>query len=270
MILAPAGWGKTTLGVALVRALHPPKESVIVVGPVPTLAKELGVKWYNVSTTDREEQERFFRRVLDDVRIPYDEGGRDYCLVIDEADLYFSTAGRTYGCDALREIVNTARNYGLCQILIARGTSDLAKNAIANSSAVFMGRVIEPNLQDYARRWMKDIPDVERVLGNLPPHVFVVYAPNQTPKLQGLAKVVNGVIECRELTLSPPQSPSITPNEERISPAESAGTEVADDVSPIDTGPDIAESITASMKPKDTASPSDAHTTESAPPSVKS
>lgn len=256
LILGPAGSGKTTLGVAFVKALNPPKEALIVVGPVPTIATKLGVQWYNVSTTDREVQERFFRNVLERCTTPYAEGGTDCMLVIDEADLFFSSAGRTYGCDALREIVNTARNYGLSQILIARGTSDLAKNTIANSSVVFIARTVEPNLLDYARRWMKDIPDVERVLANLPPHVFLVYAPNQTPKLQGFAKVENGQIVCREpesSKVSP--STNTTPTEEPTSPGESVNTEDAPSFSPTDIGPDSAGSTTPSTDSTSTAAP---------------
>jgi len=252
LVLGPSGCGKTTLAVAFVRELGTPKERIVAVGPIPVHASRLGVPWHNLSTTDRDAQETFFRNLLNAAKKPYSEGGHDVQLVLDEADLYFSQAGRTYGSPALQEIVNTGRNNGISQVLIARGTSDLAKNAISNSNVVFMARTNEPNLLDYAERFMGDTrPERQRmryVIANLPTHVFLVYAPTATPKFQGFAKVVNGVIECKPVREpEEPPEPESMPIEESgaaTSPEGIVSTPDATRSSPTDTGAGTAATIT--------------------------
>lgn len=208
VIIATGEHGKTYFAAALAPALGP-KENMYVVGPVRAIADRIGgVKWYNVPTADREAQEQFFHHIIEQSKIPYEEGGHDPILIVDEADSYYSAGGRTYGSKSLQEIVNVGRNWGICQLYISRATSDLAATTLGNANLLFFGRVNSPTGLDWIRRYMRDLPDAEKVITNLPPHVFLVWEPNGSPKLKGLAwlNTETGQIETKDLTQPPPET----------------------------------------------------------------
>lgn len=228
LIFGPVNSGKTTLGATLVRDMVPPgmEEAIICVGPNPKLANLLKVTHHPLSTTDLKAQEAFFRDVLDEPGVSL--------TVIDEADLYFSQAGRTYGSKALQELLNIGRGFGKSLVLIARGTSDVAKNAIANSQAVYMARTTEPNLLEYAERWFRDVPEPAEYISNLEPHEFLVWCPQQIPKWQGTAKVVNGKIWIVPPEETPETSEATDESGEATSPGDAASTPAAEGSSPTD------------------------------------
>lgn len=245
--------GKTWLAAAIAPMLGP-KENMYVCGPVRAIAERIGgVKWYDVPTDDREAQERFFAHVLAQSRIPYAEGGHDPILIVDEADLYYTSAGRSYGSHSFKKIVNIARNFGMCQMFIARGMTDLASNTIGNANLVLFGRVNSPPILDYIRKYMRDVPDAERLITNLPPHVFLAYAPNETPKLKGLVwlNTETGQIETRDLTqrpgeTSPEESTNDNGSPESPSSGDNASTPAAAESSRIALSPTSAPSTTPS------------------------
>ena len=252
LILGAPGSGKTTFAVPLVHALAPKRDRVLCVGPVPTLSIKLGVPQHDLSTTDRDRQEEFFRKVLKTAQDSYPEGER--LMVIDEADLYFSSAGRTYGSKGLQEIVNIGRNFFLSQVYIARGTSDIAKNCVAAANVVFIGQTTEPNLLDYARRFMPAIPT--EALRDFPPHRFIVYAPNRVPHVLGVAWEENGQIACADwspTSETDEPSPTSTEGGEADSPDDTASIPDAAEPSPTGTGPASAENT----EPKGSAKPTD-------------
>ncbi|MCI4357392.1 MAG: ATP-binding protein [Thermoplasmata archaeon] len=258
LFLGPSGSGKTTLAIAFIRSLGWPKRHIRVVAP-PTktkLAEGLGVPNVGLDINDREAQEAYFSRLFEEGTKPYNEGGMDIGLALDDADFYFSAAGRTYGSNGLASIVKLGREAGFSQVFVGQGSSSISKDVISNSTAVFIARTVEPNLLDYARKYMRDIPDVERIIANLPPHVFMVYAPNMSPKLRGFAKYnpTTGQIECREPTTEEEEqpeeeSPPTEPDEEATSPDESASSPDAPEPSPTDTAPDTVTNTSPPIPP---------------------
>ena len=231
LFLGPSGSGKTTIAGHFIRDfLAWPRPNVRSVAPPtkPTLSTLIHAQHIPLSVTDREAQDATFGRIWREASLPYDQGGSDIGFALDDADFYFSQAGRTYGSAPLSEIVKLGREAGLSQVFVAQGSAAISKDLISNSNVVFIGRTVEPNLLDYARRYMRDVPEAEHVVSSLPKYVFLIYAPQQTPKLQGLAKVVNGRIEVKPWAPSenPPEeeepSPSTAPSEEATSPDGSA------------------------------------------------
>jgi hypothetical protein len=258
LFLGPSGSGKTTIAGHFVRdILQWPVANIRSVAPPtkPTLSNLIHANHIPLSITDREAQEACFARIWREASYPYDEGGTDIGLVLDDSDYYFSQSGRTYGSDSLSAIVKLGREAGLSQVFVAQGSSAISKDLISNSNVVFMGRTVEPNLLDYARRYMRDVPEAEHVISNLPPYVFLVYAPTLDPKLQGLAKVVNGRIEVRPWATEELGSPTTEEAEEATSPDEPANTPAAESSSPTDTAPTSAESTSTSGAGTRTASP---------------
>jgi hypothetical protein len=255
LFLAPSGAGKTTLAGTFIRdILRWPTGNIRSVAPPtkPTLSNLIHAPHIQLSPTDREAQDATFGRIWREASLPYDQGGSDIGFALDDADFYFSQSGRTYGSAPLSEIVKLGREAGLSQVFVAQGSAAISKDLISNSNVVFIGRTVEPNLVDYARRYMRDVPEAEHVVSNLPQYVFLIYAPQQTPKLQGLAKVVDGHIEVRPWQPSENPSeeeeplPSTDEPEEATSPVEDASTPDAIGSSPTDTVPDSAETTTPS------------------------
>jgi hypothetical protein len=198
LILGSTRAGKTTLAAPLARFLCPDREKIIVVGPVAKLSSTLGVRGHPVSTTDRGEQEEFFRKVLEDAkRRPLEDRGR--LMVTDEADLYFSSAGRTYGSKALQEIVNIGQNqdYWISCIFIARGSSDIALNCRAAANIILIGNTTEPNLLEYQQKWL---PGINVNLQDWPRYKFIAYDPNSVPHVLGVVWVEDGEIVCKDWT----------------------------------------------------------------------
>lgn len=257
LFLGPSGSGKTYIAGHFVRELRWPPELIRSVAPPtkPTLSRLIGAQHIAVDTEDRETQERVFDRIFTEVTTPYTEGGHDIGLALDDSDFYFSQSGRSYGSPPLARLVKLGREAGLSQVFVAQGSSAISKDLISNSSIVFMARTTEPNLLDYARRYMRDIPDAERIISNLPTHVFLVYAPNGTPKLLGFAKVVNGVIVCKEPENEeepqeqedPEESTPSTDDTEASKPEPTAASPAAERPSP--TGSSVPGPVTTTEPP---------------------
>jgi|GEM_PF-4579912 hypothetical protein len=251
LFLGPSGSGKTTIAGHFIRDfLQWPIDNIRSVAPPtkPTLSNLIHAKHIGLSVSDREAQDATFGRIWREASLPYDQGGSDIGFALDDADFYFSQSGRTYGSDPLGEIVKLGREAGLSQVFVAQGSASISKDLISNSNVVFMGRTVEPNLLDYARRYMRDVPEAEHVISSLQKYVFLIYAPQQTPKLQGLAKVVNGRIEVKEWQPEEPEeegSPPTEPSEEASTPDEDASTPDATASSPTDTSPGSAGSTSA-------------------------
>lgn len=207
VIIATGEHGKSELAAALARSgALGPKENMYCIGPVRVVPERIGgVKWYDVPVNDREAQERFFSYIIEQSKIPYEEGGHDPILIVDEADSFYSQGGKSYGSPSLKSIVDHGRNWGICQLYISRATSDLAATTLGNANLIFFGRVNSPAGLDWIRRYMRSLPDAERIINNLPPHVFLVWEPNGNPQFRGLAKVnmATGQIETQDLTQPP-------------------------------------------------------------------
>lgn len=261
LFLGPAGSGKTTIAGHFVRdVLQWPAECIRSVAPPskPTLSRLARTRHLPLSVTDREAQEAMFGRIWREAQTPYDQGGMDIGLIVDDADFYMSGAGRNYGCPSLSEIVKLGREAGLSQVFVAQGSAAVSKDLIANSSMVAVAATDEPNLLDYARRYMQDVPKAEWTIAHLPRHVFLVYLPSSRPKLAGLWKLVNGRIEVREwLGEDAPQGEESTPtmpNEEPDTPAEAASSPDAPGASPPGTGETGATSTRPRVDEKPTGS----------------
>jgi hypothetical protein len=187
LILGPPGSGKTNLaGVLLAPPNFAPKERLIAVGPVPTLANELGVPWNNISTTDKDEMERFFSKLH--------KTDEHLFLAIDEFDGYCTRFG--YKSQSLYEIVNFDRNFGKGTCCIARGSSDVSTNMIASSDMILWFRTTEMNLLKYIRNTMRRFPggpaEAEKTVATLPKYVALVYMPTSENQYPGFLKAVNG------------------------------------------------------------------------------
>ncbi len=248
VILGPGDSGKTTLAAVMVREWLPPgqEERLVVVGPVQKLAEILGVPNHPVDTKDKAAQEAFFHKV--------NEIDGAMLIAVDEADLYYSMGGRTYGSKEFQELVNIGRNFGKSLILCARGTSDLAKNTINQARVVFMANTGEANLLDYAERYMDEkhvgvggSPNSREYICSLEPHEFLVWCPKMNPRWQGTARVIGGALYLVPPTNSPTnQTPSenSTDGEGATSPDERASSPGADSSSRTDSGPTSATTIT--------------------------
>ena len=250
LFLGPSGSGKTYLAGHFVRdILQWPRECIRSVAPPtkPTLSRIVGVRHIPLSISNREEQAAAFGRIWREAQTPYTEGGMDIGLIVDDSDFYMSGAGRQYGTDALAEIVKLGREAGLSQVFVAQGSAAISKDLISNSSLVAIAKTDEPNLLDYARRYMQDVPNAEWTIAHLPKHVFLVYVPEANPKLAGLLKVVNGRIEFRawqgEDAPQPEGSQPSTGSEEPSTPDEDASGPAVGDDSPSETGETTATSI---------------------------
>jgi len=243
LFLGPSGSGKTTLAGHFIREiLQWPPDNVRSVAPPtkPTLSHLIHAEHIPLSVTDREAQEACFSRIWREAHTPYQEGGRDIGLALDDSDFYMSAMGRTYGTDSLGEIVKLGREAGLSQVFVAQGSASISKDLISNSSFVAIAATDEPNLLDYSRRYMQDVPDAEWTVAHLPRFCFLVYCPGLRPKLQGMMKVVNGRIELKEWSeqedLEEAESPTTTEPEEATWPEESAASQDATRSSPTDAG----------------------------------
>jgi len=239
ILLGPGGSGKTVLGARLAQDWVPEgvrKERLIVVGPVPKLAELAGVDNHPVPWQSREKQDEFFRA------INQKEGAA--VVAVDEADLYYTGGGRSYGSKEFQEFINVGRNFGKGFILIARGDSDLATNTRGQVTVCCVFNTSERNLLRHAQEWFFDVPEVVDYITNLAPYEFMVWCPKLNPRWQGTGKVVNGQI----YILPPETEPSqdTESEDEATSPDDAASTPTAGSSSPTGTAPPSAGSTTPS------------------------
>lgn len=202
IILGPGGSGKTELAAILCKEWVPEehRESrLFCVGPVPKLASRVGVQNYPVDWKSREKQDEFFNRINDM------EGAA--VVAIDEADLYYTGGGRSYGSKEFLFLANVGRNFGKGFIVIARGDSDVASNTRGQATCVFVFNTSEKNLLNHAEEWFFDVPDVREYITSLQPHEFMLWCPNLNPRWQGTGKVVNGTIYIQPPDEAPEESP---------------------------------------------------------------
>jgi hypothetical protein len=253
LFLGPSDAGKTTIAGHFVRdILQWPTACIRSVAPPtkPNLSRTVRSPHIPVSTEDRDAQEAAFGRIWREGSSAYDEGGSDIGFILDDADFYFSQSGRTYGADSLAKIVKLGREAGISQVFVAQGSSTTVKDLLNNASLLFIGCTAEPNLTDYARRYMRDVPDADYTISHLDKYVFLIYAPTETVKLKGLAKVVNGRIEVKPWLTeaeapSDEESPTTDESTEATSPDDAASTPDAARSSPTDTSPDSAGSTSS-------------------------
>lgn len=180
-VLGPTGCGKTVLACSLAKSMAP-LEKTIINDPVDVLGPMYGKDYYQVTGRYADRAERFFRKIIEAGRKDHYAGT---LLVLDEVDMLCSN--RDYCCDALWEIVNQGRNFGIGVIALTRGTSDLPKNFIRNSGLVLCGQTTEPGALDYLDEFMADAKgtDFKARLRNLPPHVFLVWEPKAGAGFRG-------------------------------------------------------------------------------------
>lgn len=239
LILGPPGSGKTELAIVLCKDWVPEevrRDRLIVVGPIEKLATRVGVPNHPVDWASKQKQDEFFKAVSQR------EGAA--IVAIDEADMYYTATGRSYGSNQLRAYINLERNHGKGWILVARGDSDVAANTRGNVTIVFMFNTSERNLLRHAQEWFIDVPDAVDYITNLAPHEFMVWCPNLNPHWQGTGKVVNGEI----FIVPPPTAPSrdTGTDEEATTPDAPASTPVVASSSKIGSAPPSAPSITPS------------------------
>lgn len=261
LFLGPSDSGKTTFAGHFIREeLRWPVANIRSVAPPtkPVLSNLVRAKHIPLDINDREAQEACFARIWREGSTPYDQGGSDIGLVVDDADFYFSSAGRTYGSDSLAAIVKLGREAGISQVYCTQGSSTTVKDLLNNASLVGIGCTTEPNIVDYARRYMQDVPEAVYVIGHLQKYVFLLYTPTQSKKLQGLARVVNGHIEVKPwpegTQPEEEESPPTEPSEEASTPDASVSTPDVERPSPTGTSPGSAESTTPNGKRPETPS----------------
>lgn len=210
VILAPSDWGKSYMAATLAQRLPlAPKDRIYCVGPVPSVANQIGVKWYNVPFPSkgpdaREECDAFFRNL--------NASNEQMFVILDESDLYMT--GRGYGSPEIMEYINTGRNYGHGILCIARGSAEVSKNLLGTSNMILWGRVTEPNARDWAHQYMKGaVPDVDVVLQRIRKHEFLVYTPQDDPQYQGFVSVVHGELRTWDRNPNPTSAESTTPTD---------------------------------------------------------
>ena len=260
LIVGAPSAGKTTIAVPLAVLMCPDRERIRCVDPSepPKLSTLLGVYADHPSTTDRNAQEQYFRKLLTDCQKAYPNG--ECLMVMDESDMFFTQGGRGYGCQALKEIAHIGRGCFLAQIYISRSPLDLSRSQRGLFNVVFIGRNTEPR----AAEWWEDytgIPNFGRALQDIPEHTFIVYATDRVPHILGTAWVENGQIQTADW--EPPTPEETEPSETSDESEEADGSDTAESAErpyPTDDGADTAST---------TSSRADETTTDSTPPSTE-
>lgn len=174
LILGQRGNGKSTLAAALMPGLAPPEETVLI-DPQGTLAVKLQIPRENPAINDT---------AVEEVLAPYlaeaEQTGIGRFFAFDEFDLYCTPVGYLGGRDgSIYKLINVARGWGCGTLAICRGSSQVAKNYIANADLLFVGRTNEPNAIKYLRELFGNTSglDYDELLRTLPPHVFLAWSP---------------------------------------------------------------------------------------------
>ena len=251
LIVGAPSAGKTTLAVPLAFFMCPDRKRIVPVDHAkpPKLSHLLGLQPQSPSTTDRNAQEDYFRKLLKSCQDAYPDGEK--LMVMDESDMYFTNGGKSYGCQALKEIAHEGRGCFLAQIYISRSPLDLSRSQRGLFNLVLIGRNTEPR----AAEWWDEYTGIEgfsNFLRDMPEegHWFVAYATDKVPHVLGLWRANGGEIECRDWT--PPSPPiedenpenSTGGDEEATSPVGSASTPDASSSSPTGDGPGTVENTT--------------------------
>lgn len=232
-IVGPRGGGKTRLMSALTPLLAPPERTVII-SPVQTLGKLLGLPVVERYGSDKT-NEQYFQSFL--------TAGKRIVLVMDEFDEFcpasVSSRNGGYCCDALYRIVNYGRNeqWGIGMLVSFRGSSDVTTNLLRAANVLFVARTQEPNALDYFSRFFGR--EYGLALHNLPDYVFVVWAEG---RLFGYVKVEGGEIVWQK----PPKG----------WPMPSAAGRVSGDVSSADTPSSSTETSEMPTESADTGTTS--------------
>lgn len=227
LLLGSTQSGKSTAAPYFARMMCTDPARIRVVGIVPKIADALGVPFHPIDPYDRDRVEEFFEKL--------EKSSEGIFLVLDEADEYMSA--RAYSVPALFTLVNAGANFGKGGILIGHGSNVMPKNMLANAGMICYFATNETNLIRYARDLMPDYPggpdSVERTLRDLPPHMFLLYTPRDTPHYPGFGKVVEGKLLVYPMSDHLPESDDA---------ASDVNTPDAGDGSSPGTGPDSAPS----------------------------
>lgn len=182
MVIAAVGGGKTTLMGALSPEVCEDRERWKCVGPVRTLADNLGCEYHQLFGRDKAACDKFFGDLV--------RSNESCLLLLDEFD-EFCPGGSTgasggYSSEYLYRILNYARNkdpgkvHGnqIAIFVSARGTADITKNSIRCMDVVFFGQMWEGNAIKYLRESVRQGSiDFEKIVRNLPKYVFMVWCP---------------------------------------------------------------------------------------------
>jgi hypothetical protein len=243
LIVGAPSAGKTTLAVPLVAFLCPDRERIVCIDhSIPAkLSLILGLPADRPNPNDQGEMEAYFRKLLDKAQKEYPNG--EVCMVMDEADLYFSQGARTYGCPALREIAHTGRGCFISQVYISRSPLDLTRSQRGLFNVIFIGKNTEPR----AAEWWEDYTGIEgfsEVLRDLPEHRFIVYATDRVPHVLGVAWVENGAICTKRWDPTPGDTEPESSSEPSTDPTSDESAASAESGSLGPSGPDSASSTT--------------------------
>lgn len=246
LIIGQSGTGKSVLAGKLAPIWGPPNKT-IVIAPVSVVADEIpGCIFHKVDPQDLERSEQLFRHYYKEAERPYEDGGQDIVLTVDELEQYL-TGGGGYGTGSksLRSLTLIGRNFGFCQVFLAKGTAQLPKEVIDNSNLVLIAATDSPTIHRYMKdRLSDDCPQINYMIRHLPRYYFLVYSPESDQKVLGTVHYdpTTGDVTWTDLKIE--QSQPTDENMEATEPSESANGEDATASSPTSTGPATAGSIT--------------------------
>ena len=190
IILGKRRSGKTTLLSALVRSIAA-NGRVVVVDPVGSAGALLKRPYHRVfAASGNKQTERFFKDLYRQA-----EEGREYLLVIDEADEYTNLNGQ-FSSESLYRLLNYGRNFGVGIVACSRRAANLPKDFLSNSDCLCLFSHHEPNDLDYLGGMLSDSRGRDYVvaLRNLPEHIFLLWETSSPDPFRGFFQVQDGAI----------------------------------------------------------------------------